>query len=29
MKPDGNAIVYCEGAFNTPYGKTAARMTRI
>ncbi len=25
---DGNAIVYCEGAFNTPYGKTAHGLVR-
>jgi uncharacterized NAD-dependent epimerase/dehydratase family protein len=28
MKPDGNAIVYCEGAFNTPNGKTAHGLVR-
>ena len=26
---DGNAIVYCEGAFNTPYGKTAHGLVRF
>ena len=26
--PDGNAIVYCEGAFNTPNGKTAHGLIR-
>jgi len=26
--PDGNAIVYCEGAFNTPNGKTAHGLVR-
>ena len=29
IKPDGNAIVYCEGAFNTPYGKTAHGLVRF
>lgn len=31
MKPpiDGNAIVYSEGAFNTPYGKTAHGLVRF
>jgi len=29
MKSEGNAIVYCEGAFNTPYGKTAHGLTRF
>lgn len=33
MKPkkvlDGNAIVYCEGAFNTPEGKTAHGLVRF
>lgn len=30
MKPrDGNAIVYCEGAFGTPYGKTAHGLARF
>jgi uncharacterized NAD-dependent epimerase/dehydratase family protein len=28
MKPEGNAIVYCEGAFNTPNGKTAHGLVR-
>ena len=27
--PDGNAIVYCEGAFNTPNGKTAHGLVRF
>ena len=27
-KPDGNAIVWCEGAFNTPNGKTAHGLVR-
>ena len=26
---DGNAIVYCQGAFNTPYGKTAHGLVRF
>jgi len=26
--PEGNAIVYCEGAFGTPYGKTAHGLVR-
>ena len=26
--PEGNAIVYCEGAFNTPNGKTAHGLIR-
>ncbi|HID31704.1 MAG TPA: DUF1611 domain-containing protein, partial [Desulfobacterales bacterium] len=26
--PEGNAIVYCEGAFKTPYGKTAHGLVR-
>lgn len=26
--PDGRAIVYCEGAFGTPYGKTAHGLVR-
>lgn len=26
---DGNAVVYCEGAFNTPYGKTAHGLVRF
>lgn len=25
---DGNAIIYCEGAFHTPYGKTAHELIR-
>ena len=29
MSPEGNAIVYCEGAFNTPYGKTAHGLVRF
>ena len=30
MKPlDGNAIVYCEGAYNTPNGKTAHGLVRF
>jgi uncharacterized NAD-dependent epimerase/dehydratase family protein len=29
MTPDGNAIVYCEGAFNTPCGKTAHGLVRF
>lgn len=30
MKPlDGNAIVYCQGAFNTPSGKTAHGLVRF
>jgi uncharacterized NAD-dependent epimerase/dehydratase family protein len=29
MKSDGNAIVYCEGAFNTPNGKTAHGLVRF
>jgi len=28
-KPDGNAIVYCQGAFNTPNGKTAHGLVRF
>jgi uncharacterized NAD-dependent epimerase/dehydratase family protein len=28
MKPDGSAIVYCEGAFGTPNGKTAHGLVR-
>ncbi len=28
IAPDGNAIVYCEGAFNTPNGKTAHGLVR-
>jgi uncharacterized NAD-dependent epimerase/dehydratase family protein len=27
--PDGNAILYCEGAFNTPNGKTAHGLVRF
>jgi uncharacterized NAD-dependent epimerase/dehydratase family protein len=27
--PEGNAIVYCEGAFNTTYGKTAHGLVRF
>ena len=26
--PEGNAIVYCQGAFNTTYGKTAHGLVR-
>ncbi len=26
---DGNAIIYCEGAFNTPNGKTAHGLVRF
>ena len=29
MKPEGNAIVYCEGAFNTLNGKTAHGLVRF
>ncbi len=29
IKPDGNAIVYCEGAFNTLNGKTAHGLVRF
>lgn len=29
MSSDGNAIVYCEGAFNTPNGKTAHGLVRF
>ncbi|MCF8083485.1 MAG: DUF1611 domain-containing protein, partial [Deltaproteobacteria bacterium] len=29
MSLDGNAIVYCEGAFNTPNGKTAHGLVRF
>jgi uncharacterized NAD-dependent epimerase/dehydratase family protein len=29
QKPDGNAIVYCEGAFNTLNGKTAHGLVRF
>ena len=28
-QPEGNAIVYCEGAFNTPNGKTAHGLVRF
>ena len=28
-RPEGNAIVYCEGAFNTPNGKTAHGLVRF
>ncbi len=28
-EPDGNAIVYCQGAFNTTYGKTAHGLVRF
>ena len=27
--PEGNSIVYCEGAFNTPNGKTAHGLVRF
>ena len=27
-RPDGNAIVYCDGAFATTYGKTAHGLVR-
>ena len=27
--PEGNAILYCEGAFNTPYGKTTHGLVRF
>jgi uncharacterized NAD-dependent epimerase/dehydratase family protein len=27
--PEGNAIIYCEGAFNTPNGKTAHGLVRF
>lgn len=26
---DGNALVYCQGAFNTPNGKTAHGLVRF
>jgi uncharacterized NAD-dependent epimerase/dehydratase family protein len=26
--PEGNALVYCQGSFNTPYGKTAHGLVR-
>jgi uncharacterized NAD-dependent epimerase/dehydratase family protein len=29
MQPEGNAIVYCEGAYNTPTGKTAHGLVRF
>lgn len=29
IKPEGNAIVYCQGAFNTPNGKTAHGLVRF
>lgn len=29
MLPEGNALVYCEGAFNTPNGKTAHGLVRF
>ena len=29
MDPEGNAIVYCEGAFNTLNGKTAHGLVRF
>ncbi len=29
MKPEGNAVVYCEGAFTTTYGKTAHGLVRF
>jgi uncharacterized NAD-dependent epimerase/dehydratase family protein len=29
LMPEGNAIVYCEGAFNTPNGKTAHGLVRF
>jgi uncharacterized NAD-dependent epimerase/dehydratase family protein len=29
MQPEGNAIVYCEGAYNTPNGKTAHGLVRF
>ena len=29
VKPDGNAVVYCQGAFNTPNGKTAHGLVRF
>lgn len=28
-RPEGNAVVYCEGAFNTPNGKTAHGLVRF
>ena len=28
-KIDGRALVYCEGAFNTPNGKTAHGLVRF
>ncbi|MGD9226715.1 MAG: DUF1611 domain-containing protein [Desulfobacterales bacterium] len=29
LMPEGNAIIYCEGAFNTPNGKTAHGLVRF
>jgi len=29
LMPEGNAVVYCEGAFNTPNGKTAHGLVRF
>ena len=29
QRPEGNAIIYCEGAFNTPNGKTAHGLVRF
>ena len=29
MNPEGNAVVYCEGGFNTPNGKTAHGLVRF
>ena len=29
MKPEGNAVVYCEGAFGSTYGKTAHGLVRF
>ena len=29
MKPEGNAVVYCEGAFKSTYGKTAHGLVRF
>ena len=29
MKKEGNAIVYCQGMFNTPNGKTAHGLVRF
>ena len=28
-RPEGNAIIYCEGAFNTPNGKTTHGLVRF